>query len=55
MTEKRAEIDTEYTYEESLQQRELDHRVVEMYSEAGEILAKHRSRKVPKVFKVTGM
>ena len=52
--EKRAEIDTQYTDAESLQQRELDPRVVEMYTEVGEILAKYRSGKVPKAFKVIG-
>ena len=52
LTEKRTEIDTQYTDAESLQQRELDPRVVEMYTEVGEILAKYRSGKVPKAFKV---
>ena len=52
LTEKRTEIDTQYTDAESLQQRELDPRVVEMYQEVGEILAKYRSGKVPKAFKV---
>ena len=52
LEEKRTEIDTMYTDAESLQQRELDPRVVEMYEEVGEILAKYRSGKVPKAFKV---
>jgi len=52
LTEKRTEIDTQYTDAESLQQRELDPRVVEMYKEVGQILSKYRSGKVPKAFKV---
>jgi hypothetical protein len=50
--EKRTEIDTQYTDAECLQQQELDPRVVEMYQEVGEILAKYRSGKVPKAFKI---
>ena len=46
LTEKRTEIDTQYTDAESLQQRELDPRVVEMYQEIGGILAKYQSGKV---------
>merc|ERR1712203_464856 len=52
LTEKRTEIDTQYTDAESLQQRDLDPRVVEMYQSVGKILSKYRSGKVPKAFKV---
>jgi len=50
--EKRTEIDTQYTDAESLQRRELDPRVVEMYQGIGEVLKRYRSGKVPKAFKV---
>ncbi len=52
IAEKRTEIDTQYTDAESLQRRELDPRVVEMYQGVGKVLAKYRSGKVPKAFKV---
>ena len=41
-----------YTDVDSLQQRDLDPRVVEMYQSVGKILSKYRSGKVPKAFKV---
>lgn len=52
ITEKRTEIDTMYSDADSLQKRDLDPRVIEMYQGVGKILAKYRSGKVPKAFKV---
>jgi len=53
ITEKRTEIDTMYTTDDqSLGQKDLDPRVVEMYQGVGKILSKYRSGKVPKAFKV---
>ena len=52
ITEKRTEVDTMYSDVDSLQQRDLDPRVVEMYQSVGKILSKYRSGKVPKAFKV---
>ena len=53
INEKRTEIDTQYTDADSLAPKaELDPRVVEMYQGVGKILAKYRSGKVPKAFKV---
>ena len=50
--EKRTEIDTQYSDAESLQRKEMDPQVVEMYQGVGAILKKYRSGKVPKAFKV---
>ena len=52
ITEKRTEVETMYSDVDSLQQRDLDPRVVEMYQSVGKILSKYRSGKVPKAFKV---
>lgn len=52
ITEKRTEVDTMYSDVDSLQQKDLDPRVVEMYQSVGKILSKYRSGKVPKAFKV---
>ena len=52
ITEKRTEVDTMYSDVDSLQQRDLDPRYVEMYQSIGKILSKYRSGKVPKAFKV---
>jgi len=52
ITEKRTEIDTMYSDVDSLQQRDLDPRVIEMYQGVGKILSRYRSGKVPKAFKV---
>ena len=52
IAEKRTEIETQFTDSASLQRKELDPRVVEMYEGVGKVLAKYRSGKVPKAFKV---
>lgn len=54
MTEKRTEIETTYSEMDSLAgpKQDLDPRVIEMYANVGKILAKYRSGKVPKAFKV---
>jgi essential nuclear protein 1 len=52
ITEKRTEIDTQFSDAESLQRKQLDPRVVEMYEGVGKVLARYRSGKVPKAFKV---
>lgn len=52
ITEKKTEIDTQFSDCGSESLRELDPRVKEMYEGVGAILAKYRSGKVPKAFKV---
>ena len=52
ITEKRTEIDTNYSDAESLQRRDLDPRITEMYQNVGKVLARYRSGKVPKAFKI---
>lgn len=54
MTEKRTEIETTYSEMDSFAgpKQDLDPRVIEMYANVGKILAKYRSGKVPKAFKV---
>ena len=52
ITEKRTEIDTMCSDDGSMKKADLDPRVVEMYQNVGKILAKYRSGKVPKAFKV---
>jgi len=53
INEKRTEIETQHTDADSLApKREIDPRVVEMYQGVGQILARYRSGKVPKAFKV---
>ena len=52
INEKKTEIDTQFTDTGSLDKKELDPRVVEMYRGVGKVLAKYRSGKVPKAFKV---
>ena len=41
ITEKRTEVETMYSDVDSLQQRDLDPRVVEMYQSVGKILSKY--------------
>ena len=41
ITEKRTEIDTMYSDVDSLQQRDLDPRVIEMYQGVGKILSRY--------------
>lgn len=52
LTEKRTEIDTMYSDVDSMAQKDLDPRVIEMYQGVGKILSRYRSGKVPKAFKV---
>merc|ERR1711994_1181330 len=51
ITEKRTEIDTEFT-DDSQVAKDLDPKVLEMYSEIGKLLSKYRAGKIPKAFKV---
>ena len=51
ITEKRTEIDTEFT-DDSQVAKDLDPKVVEMYTEIGKLLSKYRAGKIPKAFKV---
>jgi essential nuclear protein 1 len=53
INEKRTEIETQFSDAGgSFQSKEIDPKVVEMYQGVGQILAKYRSGKVPKAFKV---
>ena len=53
INEKRTEIETQFSDAGgSFQAKEIDPKVVEMYQGVGQILAKYRSGKVPKAFKV---
>jgi len=51
ITEKKTEIDTQFT-EDTNVVKDLDEKVVEMYTEVGKLLTKYRGGKVPKAFKV---
>jgi len=51
ITEKKTEIDTQFT-EDTNVVKDLDQKVVEMYTEVGKLLSKYRGGKVPKAFKV---
>jgi len=51
ITEKRTEIDTQFT-DDSQIAKDLDPKVIEMYSEIGKLLSKYRAGKIPKAFKV---
>merc|ERR1719460_2939260 len=51
ITEKRTEIDTQFT-DDSQVAKDLDPKVVEMYTEIGKLLSRYRAGKIPKAFKV---
>merc|ERR1712020_637712 len=51
ITEKRTEIDSQFT-DDSQVAKDLDPKVVEMYSEIGKLLSRYRAGKIPKAFKV---
>ena len=51
ITEKRTEIDSQFT-DDSQVAKDLDPKVVEMYTEIGKLLSKYRAGKIPKAFKV---
>jgi len=51
ITEKKTEIDTQFT-DDSQVAKDLDPAVIEMYTQVGQLLAKYRSGKIPKAFKV---
>ncbi|XP_034948009.1 bystin [Chelonus insularis] len=52
LTEKKTEIETQFTDAGSLQVQEIDPRVRAMYEGVRDVLAKYRSGKIPKAFKV---
>jgi len=51
ITEKRTEIDSEFS-DGSQMPKDLDSKVVTMYTEIGKLLSKYRAGKIPKAFKV---
>jgi len=51
ITEKKTEIDTQFT-DASEVVKDIDPKVVEMYTEVGKLLTRYRSGKIPKAFKV---
>ncbi|XP_015126766.1 bystin [Diachasma alloeum] len=52
LTEKKTEIDTQFSDVGSLQMQELDPRVKAMYEGVRDVLVKYRSGKLPKAFKI---
>jgi len=52
ITEKKTEIDTQFSDAGSQQMKDLNPKVVEMYEDVGKVLQKYRSGKIPKAFKV---
>lgn len=52
LTEKKTEIDTQFSDIGSMQMQDLDPRVVTMYEGVRDVLANYRSGKLPKAFKV---
>ncbi|XP_063972862.1 bystin [Diachasmimorpha longicaudata] len=52
LTEKKTEIDTQFSDVGSLQMQELDPRVKTMYEGVRDVLVKYRSGKLPKAFKI---
>ncbi|XP_078036044.1 bystin [Augochlora pura] len=52
LTEKKTEIDTQFSEIDSIQMQELDPRVKSMYEGVRDVLAKYRSGKLPKAFKI---
>ena len=52
LTEKKTEIDTQFSDVGSMQMQELDPRVQEMYNGVKDVLTKYRSGKLPKAFKI---
>ncbi|XP_060811743.1 bystin [Bombus pascuorum] len=52
LTEKKTEIETQFSDAGSIQMQELDPRVKAMYEGVRDVLAKYRSGKLPKAFKI---
>ncbi|CAK9813581.1 BYSL [Anthophora plagiata] len=52
LTEKKTEIDTQFSDASSVRMQELDPRVKAMYEGVKDVLAKYRSGKLPKAFKI---
>jgi len=52
ITEKKTEIDSQFSDAGSFQTKDLNPKVVEMYEDVGKVLQKYRSGKIPKAFKV---
>lgn len=52
LTEKKTEIETQFSDAGSMQMQELDPRVKAMYEGVRDVLAKYRSGKLPKAFKI---
>lgn len=52
ITEKKTEIDTEFTDNQSVRMEDVDERVVAMYADVKAVLTRYRSGKLPKAFKI---
>ncbi|XP_031825525.1 bystin [Nomia melanderi] len=52
LTEKKTEIETQFSEADSMQMQELDPRVKAMYEGVRDVLVKYRSGKLPKAFKI---
>ena len=52
ITEKQTELETRFSDAGSLQLKNIDPRVKQLYAEVGEVLKKYRSGRIPKSFKM---